>query len=948
MFSAKWDFFYFPLKVEVDIMKKLKFILELLGLSVLMMFSSCNNLELSEFKNDVQNSSEKGYTSFVISTGSARFIAADNYDISEVTSWTLSYIDESVEGAEKKSITWTVDSEETESSSAYITKENGSLKVNKFPVGTYTFELKGTYTDNKEHTLYGIKSGVEIVEDSSKNSISIMVGSKKTADGTGNLSLIFENLKLDSSEDNFSDVAVSLFNIFTKEKIELTKGTDYTIENATVTITKNDILSGLYQISFSYPGLKVIIEDGNDFIEVADGLTTTGNGSLICRTEKKYYATNKESSYNGLSALSRKNLTTLLKDISETETKESEINIYMEETPEIDIGTINALKKLTDKMISIYKGSEAEESVLTVLDKDISISGEVILASSGENETLEVASITVGNSPYTITLKNGACLSNLDENISENFTGNLTINTTDSTGKDNFSAYISNPFIIAKSDISKNLELPEKVQNYIIFYDYKETEKTYSYYLKPSSISGLNISSSTDAKISAVFANDGNQTYSSGAEIPYIDGSLKFSLTEIENVTVVGWYLNQNLFAENDSFNPYKNGNLNIDDKNTVTCLFAVNGTNYISQFTFKFSLNTVAVYSSLQRTSQSNKVSYVTDYKSSTGEPVDIIREKPLAYCFDENSDLYMICNDENNNPNLYKYSRQVSAAGYDIVKNGSLMNFSESITTEIKDITYDVSSKYFYILASDGQTATASAFSATEENAIYTVEIPTTSDNNSYIFNQIAVYENNVYVSTEYNIFKMSFTVDGQTGTSETPEKIYSVSDKFTSDFPKITDLQIGDGCGNHTESLYALIRDVGEDGNTYYSRGGLVSISTSDSSSKETGFSDVKFGEFTATDGDSSNNFTLYAPSATSTTELFGPTRFVAVVPKKLVFFDNGFVFVDNAGTGKIPVTYKNSFIEFDIQNATLTRCSENKNITSEVEEVSFYNSSYFSEN
>lgn len=947
MFFAKWDFFYFPLKVEVDIMKKLKFILELLGLSVLMMFSSCNNLELSEFKNDVQNSSEKGYTSFVISTGSARFIAADNYDISEVTSWTLSYIDESVEGAEKKSITWTVDSEETESSSAYITKENGSLKVNKFPVGTYTFELKGTYTDNKEHTLYGIKSGVEIVEDSSKNSISIMVGSKKTADGTGNLSLFFENLKLDSSENNFSDVAVSLFNIFTKEKIELTKDTDYTIENATVTITKNDILSGLYQISFSYPGLKIIIEDGNDFIEVADGLTTTGNGSLICRTEKKYYATNKESSYNGLSALSRKNLTTLLKDISETETKENEINIYMEETPEIDIGTINALKKLTDKMISIYKGSETEESVLTVLGRDISIFGEVILASSGENETLEVDSITVGNS-YAITLKNGACLSNLDENISENFTGKLTINTTDSTGKDNFSAYISNPFIIAKSDISKNLELPEKVQNYIIFYDYKETEGTYSYYLKPSSISGLNISSSTDAKISAVFANDGNQTYSSGAEIPYIDDSLKFSLTEIENVTVVGWYLNQNLFAENDSFNPYKNGNLNIDDKNTVTCLFAVNGTNYISQFTFKFSLNTVAVYSSLQRTSQSNKVSYVTDYKSSTGEPVDIISEKPLAYCFDENSDLYMICNDENNNPNLYKYSRQVSAAGYDIVKNGSLMNFSNTITTEIKDITYDVSSKYFYILASDGQTATtAYAFSATEKNVIYTVEIPSASDNNSYIFNQIAVYENNVYVSTEDNIFKMSFTVGEQTVTSGNPEKIYSVSDKFNSDFPKITDLQIGDGCGNHTESLYALIRDVGINDNTksYYSRGGLVSISTSDNSSKENGFSDEKFGEFTATDGDSSNNFTLYAPSATSTTELFGPTRFVAVVPKKLVFFDNGFVFVDNGGTGKIPVTNKNSFMEFDIQKATLTRYSAN--ITSDVEEISF-SSSYFSTN
>lgn len=939
MFFRKW---------EMNTMKKLKFILELVGFSALMMFSSCNNLELSEFKNDVQNSSKKGYTSFVITTGSARFIAADNYDISKVTSWTLTYTDESVEDAEKKSITWTSESEETESSSSYITKENGILKVNKFPVGTYTFELKGTYTENNEHTLYGMKSGVKLVEDSSKNSISIMVGSKKTEKGTGTLSLTFENLKLDSSEVNFSDVAVTLFNISTKGKIELVKDTDYTIENATVKINKNDILSGLYQISFSYPGLKIIIEGGNDFIEVADGLTTTGTGSLICRTEKKYYATNEATSYNGLSALSRKNLTDLFNDISNTPPEESEISIYMEETPEIDIDAINALKKLTDKIISVYKGSKASSSILSVLDSDISISGEIILTSSSENKKLEVTSIAVGmNSPYAITLKNGTSLYNLDENISENFAGTLTINAIDSTGKNNFAAYISNPFIIAKADISKKLLLQEELEtqnSYTIVSDYEETEKTYSYSLKPSSISGLNISSSADATISAVFANDSSQTYSSGAEIPYINDTLKFSLTGIENATVVGWYLNQNL-CENDSFNPYTNYILNIDGKNTVTCLFSVEGTNYISQFTFEF-LNAVAVYSSLQSSSQSNKVSFVADYKNTTGQSVDIITEKPLAYCFDENSDLYMICNDENYSPNLYKYSRQVSA-GYDIEKKESLMNFAETITTEIKDISYDVSSNYFYILAANETTATAYAFSATGNNIVHTVEIPTTIENNSYSLNQIAVYENNVYVADESNILKMSFTVSGETGN---PEVFYSVSGDFTSGSPKITDLQIGDGCGNHTETLYALVRDVSFNGNTYYSRGGLVGISTSDGKSKKIyGYTEVKVGSFTGSDGDSSVTCELYAPKEeASTTEFFGPTRFVAVVPKKLVIFDNGFVFADNNGTGKIPVTYKNSFIEFDLKDATLTRCSENENISSDVEEVSFYNTSYFSEN
>lgn len=347
------------------------------------------------------------------------------------------------------------------------------------------------------------------------------------------------------------------------------------------------------------------------------------------------------------------------------------------------------------------------------------------------------------------------------------------------------------------------------------------------------------------------------------------------------------------------------------------------------------------AVYSSFQREDSGEtvkKVSYVTSYKNQNASSTDILdNTNMIMYCLDENSNLYLI----NDKKQLYKYS---------IPTNGTaeiLMNFSNTITTEIKDITYDVISKYFYILALDGQTATAYAFSATEKNVIYTVEIPSASDNNSYIFNQIAVYENNVYVSTEDNIFKMSFTVGGQTVTSETPGKIYSVSDKFTGDFPKITDLQIGDGCGNHTESLYALIRDVGINDNTksYYSRGGLVSISTSDNSSKENGFSDEKFGEFTVTVGDAQNEFTLYAPRATSITELFGPTRFVAVVPKKLVFFDNGFVFASNDESEKIPVTNKNSFMEFDIQKATLTRYSAN--ITSDVEEISF-SSSYFSTN
>lgn len=932
-------------------MKKLKFVLGLAGIFTVMMLSSCSNLD--PFGKDTQNSNEKNYVSFTINTSPyGRFIAADsNYDITAVKTWELSYTEEpideeSTDDAVSKTITYTKGSTSTDSSTTYLTKENDNLKVCNFPVGTYTFELTGTYEDEQtvSHTVYGKATDVEIVSDKT-NSISIIVGSKRTEEGTGSLDLTFTNLF--SNQRDYEYISVLLVKLPEEKKREsLIRETDYFIENSELRINKSDIPSGLYKIEITYPDYKI---SGDCFVEIADDITTIKRDiTLSCETNKIFYATNEKSSYNGLAPVSRKNLTDLLNYISGADIEESNISIYMDDkSPEINIDAVNEAKvKKSEKLISIYKGTSSERESLSISGVGISIYGEMTIVPTVKNKILEVSSIVVAQEDadvYTITLKDGTSLNIENANLAND----LTIAAIDSTtGKDNFLAYTTTPFITVKTDtdISDKLKLSyveENATQYTILPQVSE-DKTYSYTLKLSSFSdeaGLNVQSHTAAKITAQYENDGTPyTTGENVEIPYTDATLTFSLSGIQNSENITWYFNGKIFSAGE-FNPYNN-EVNVDNYNTVTCLFSVDGEYFISEFKFKLvqiktTTTRTAVYGYNNSDYGHVRLAYVSDYTDASAKDVTIkdgeSEPTDFKWCLDENSNLWVLWDKV-----LYKYELNSSDNGYEYSTTSSTENNLSKLlgSSEIKDISYDVKNKYIFILSvnsSENYTSVMAVPTDESQGSYYSFQL----QENNYSLNQIAVYGNDIYVSDNSNdcIVKISFELNNGQATAGTPEVFYS---SISTDFPdsttalKITDLQIGDGYGNNTDTLFALVRDIDSDSpqTTYYSRGGLVSISTVNKDSIVYGYSNSNYTTVTGTDSGSDVKYNLYSPAGSSETGFFGPTHFCAVVPKKLVILDDGYILSAN-DSGRISVSKKDGFMEFDIAGKSLKKCSENIN-------------------
>lgn len=927
-------------------MKKLKFVLGLAGIFTLMMLSSCSNLD--PFGKDTQNSNEKNYVSFTINTSpSGRFIAADSsYGITAVTTWELSYTEESTDDADQKTITYTKGSTTTDSATTYLTEEEGSLKVCNFPVGTYTFELTGKYTDGQSvsHTVYGKATKVEIKADTT-NSISIIVGSKRTADGTGNLHLTFNGLSSDNN--NYERLSISLINLEKKDTTIELGPSDYSItensdtENSELKIEKTKIPSGLYKIEITYPNYKISIDNGDCFVEIADDITTTKSGiTLSCETNKIFYATNKESSYNGLAPVSPKNLTRLLLLNNIVYVKEKNISIYMgDENPEIDVAVVNSLKeKKLGKTIDIYKGTPASgKKCLSISDSEIDISGEL-----------------------TITLKDGTSLNIENANL-ENA---LTIAAIDSTtGEDNFLTYMRTPFITAKTDISDKLKLSyvdENSTQYTIVSQVSEDTQTYSYYLKPSSTSGLNVQSHTDAKITAQYENDDTiytTTTGENVEIPYTNATLTFSLSGIENSTVIAWYLNGDSFSV-DNFNPYSNNKVNVDGNNTVTCLFSVDGEYFISEFKFNLvQIRTTAIYSYSNPNNKYARIAYVNDYKNLNADS-EYVKDKnsvdktyedyeDFYWCLDNASNLYVLWN-----MILYKYSYDSNSYYTTEEKIIELTSYITEPYT-VKDIYYNDGAIYILEVLEDSETFKPSTIKVYQVNVSEkTCLIATNQNEDNLDLNQIAVYGNDIYVSGGIQVYKTCFEQNGETMTLKDPEKFYALqSTDFSQDETygvKISDLQIGDGCGNYTETLYALVRDSscfkGTGGMTrcYYSRGRLLSISTNDSNIYKLYGSTDNVNSYTI---DSETTVKLYAPDKDSKTEFFGPTHFCAVVPKKLVILDDGFFYEEGLDGSKTKIIRKDGFMEFDIEKESLNKYSENINASEFTDSMEPYIASSF---
>lgn len=327
--------------------------------------------------------------------------------------------------------------------------------------------------------------------------------------------------------------------------------------------------------------------------------------------------------------------------------------------------------------------------------------------------------------------------------------------------------------------------------------------------------------------------------------------------------------------------------------------------------------------------------------------------------YCFDKSCNLWTATTELRDALLLSKYKMQFSEGLYDTTED--LSYIISEITNSPKDITYDIKNNYLYVLVGDeNSNYTLYQLTLGDEptiNASTTISITDSSstDGRSETLTQIAAYDETIYVGTAsgkiyYNTTAFSVsekslnvTFDSSIDFTKKVSNFELVKDSYGSEYDNnnyytsITDLQIGDGLGHETTTLYALVRDYCVYYPNYqkdnaeecplYSRGYLIEVPLNNlksSSFEYFGFSTEKT---IITDGVSYG--VLYAPRASTSVSFYGPTHFAAVVPKKLVILDDGISYKEQSKFDN-----KDSFVEFDIEEKALTRGAKISATTSTV--------------
>ena len=282
------------------------------------------------------------------------------------------------------------------------------------------------------------------------------------------------------------------------------------------------------------------------------------------------------------------------------------------------------------------------------------------------------------------------------------------------------------------------------------------------------------------------------------------------------------------------------------------------------------------------------------------------------------------------------------------------------------VDDITYDIKTGYLYIVTRNGSihALNPNDYTPTEDNVEY--KIYSTEEyylpNKGYP-NQIAVYNNTAYIAEKdysTNTANITKIYKAKVNFSENENKTYiltfetektPIKDISSLDILKnpetesvyIADLQIGDGLGNYTTTLYALAREyTASISNTYeennpvlspktvYSRGALVAINLSDGTSSSPTYGWSTTTKDISREGLNNDSYPgiLCAPSNSSATvEFYGPTKFAALVPKKLVILDDGITCTEQNDSFK----NKDSLVEFDIEKESLSRTKENLKVS-----------------
>ena len=975
-------------------MKIKRFLQGLAAFAIIVLFAGCTNILDSK-----TSEKSKENTSVSINfNANGRYISAGSFELNKITSWKVTFEPKGDSNEKDIELAWPSETSDSSSnsSSPSLNYSEGVLNAKLIPTGIYDITLEGSYSEeNSTVTVSGTKEDVTVSAETAKNYITVLVGLKKDSSVNGSLELSFNTTDI----SNYAPaLLVTLKNIQTGDIEYSTDSTEKknldfgaSADGSLYILTGENIAPGWYKLEFYHSdSVKIEIPSDKMMVEIASGIKTTDSDIKLSGTSvKKYYATNDNSEsdqkMNGLSVSSRKNLTALLENLTENWPDVPEVEIFMDKVPEIDIKTFNELKEKlgNSKRLSIYLGESTSPIIAADSNSDTNIvktvlSGSACLVVTDGNKNFEITNLSVGKNQANsidITLKNGACL---DVTGEMSISGNLNIyaikDSENGTVQDNFASYTTTPFFSSfyHTD-AESFSLREYAskevsdQNTIISVPKEAGSDSCEFYIKPASMKGITAETSANLSIEANYiSGSDNNVYVSGSAIPYESSSLEIRLKYPEGIEIKNclWYLNGESFDDSGSevtgFDPTQASSLKIDGTNVISCFASVGEKLYLCEFnfTFKTPSRSAAVWGSEKGNNYSMKQIY--DYTDSTATE-STIKENLTSkyYCFDKNYNLWIAI--PGNALTLNKYSMKVSTDSYstdpDLTKQ--LLEI-----TSLSDMCYDCVNSYIYLLVSEDGDASVSVYdvsTGSEPAIVASVQIDM-SNLKTTTFTNIAVNGNNFYFADKLcNVYKATGTVTSgsiKIGTPTLVENLASSnilkgydSSKYDDyyDSISITDLQFGDGLGYGTENVYALVKEASSSigmnspsTDYFYSRGALVQINTQDSSSIE------KFGW---TSGQTTLSYTYnggsytdyyYIPDATDSakTAFFGPEKFCAVVPKKIVIVDDGFYWkAGDSGDGVIK--NKDSIVEFDIDSSTLARGDSNISVSFKIGTSSYYN-------
>lgn len=955
-------------------MKIKRFLQGLAAFAIIVLFAGCTNILDSK-----TSEKSKENTSVSINfNANGRYISAGSFELNRITSWKVTFEPKGDSNEKDIELAWPSETSDSGSNSntPSLNYSEGVLNAKLIPTGIYDITLEGSYSEeNSTVTVSGTKEDVTVSSETAKNYITVLVGLKKDSSVSGSLELSFNTTGI----PNYAyGLRVTLKNIQTGDIKYSTDSTDKKTlvfsasDNSSYTLTGTDIAPGWYKLEFYHSdSVKIEIPSDKMMVEIASGIKTTdSNIKLSSTSEKKYYATNNNSEsdqkMNGLSVSSRKNLTALLETLTKNWPGVPQVEIFMDNAPVIDIKTFNELKKTLgdSKKLSIYLG----ESTSPIIDAysiydtnavNTVLSGSAWLVATDGNKNFEINNLNVGQDQVNsidITLKNGACL---DVTGEMSISGNLNIYAIKDSEdgnirniQDNFASYIATPFFSSfyHTDVD-NFSLREYASkevsehNTIISVPGEAGGDSCEFYIKPASMKGITAESSADLYIVANYISGANSSnvYHSGDAIPYESSSLEIKLNYPEGIEIKNclWYLNGESFDDSGSevtgFDPTQDSSLIVDGTNVISCFASVGEKLYLCEFNFTFLTPTrsAAVWFSGEQYNYSMKQIY--DYTDSAAAE-SIIKENLTSkyYCFDKNYNLWTVTYD--NALALNKYSMKVSTGSYSTTPD---LTKQLSEIKSLSDMYYDCVNSYIYLLVNGDSAVSVYAVSTGSEPAIVAIAQIDISNLKTTTFTNIAVNGNDFYFAdSSCNVYKATGTVTSDSIAIEAPTLVKELalsdilegydSSKYdgTYDSISITDLQFGDGLGDGTENVYALVKETSwglgfNHSDYFYSRGALVKINATDGSHNIFGWTS-KQKELNYTYNDKKYTDYYCTPDATdsSDTAFFGPEKFCAVVPKKIVIVDDGFYWkVGDSGDGTIK--NKDSIVEFDIAGSTLTR-------------------------